>query len=224
MMKKLLIFMLVLGLAATANAVTAGFSLKVAYNIGTAPPPPENYFDPVDSELILFPSDTLWIGVDNAIMGVKGAMQKPQLMLGIVLPGQGFPANTTWTSQQAQYKGGPGDPETIPPMVPKFYRGDPLVEGAPLNTYFGIVDFWGDGSLFVDLWLVNLSDAKPDTANGIGLLDAKDLHCNFGPSDDVVILWDQDAVELDRILIHQIPEPATIALLGLGGLLLRRRK
>lgn len=28
----------------------------------------------------------------------------------------------------------------------------------------------------------------------------------------------------DRIIIHQIPEPATIALLGLGGLLLRRKK
>ncbi|MFC1738650.1 PEP-CTERM sorting domain-containing protein [Planctomycetota bacterium] len=29
---------------------------------------------------------------------------------------------------------------------------------------------------------------------------------------------------LDRLTIHQIPEPATIALLGLGGLFLRRRR
>ena len=29
---------------------------------------------------------------------------------------------------------------------------------------------------------------------------------------------------VDAVVIHQIPEPATIALLGLGGLLLRRRK
>jgi hypothetical protein len=28
----------------------------------------------------------------------------------------------------------------------------------------------------------------------------------------------------DTLTIHQIPEPTTIALLGLGGLLLRRRK
>jgi hypothetical protein len=32
------------------------------------------------------------------------------------------------------------------------------------------------------------------------------------------------AVLYDSVTIHQIPEPATIALLGLGGLLLRRRK
>jgi len=31
-------------------------------------------------------------------------------------------------------------------------------------------------------------------------------------------------VELDRVTIHQIPEPASMLLLGLGGLLLRRRK
>ena len=29
---------------------------------------------------------------------------------------------------------------------------------------------------------------------------------------------------MDSVIIHQIPEPATIALLGLGGLLLRRKK
>jgi hypothetical protein len=224
MMKKLLIFMLVLGLATAASAMPVGFSLKVAYDMpdGSAPPP-EAYFDPVDSELFLLPSQTLWIGVDNAIAGIKGALQKPMLMLGIVQPLQ-YPANTHWlVDKVAQYKGAPGDPQ-VEGMSPPFYRGDPLVEGAPPNEYYDIVDFWGDGSLFVDLWLIDLSDGKPDTGNDIGVLDAKDLHCDYGPSDDVIILWSQDAEELDRIVIHQIPEPATIALLGLGGLLLRRRK
>ena len=35
---------------------------------------------------------------------------------------------------------------------------------------------------------------------------------------------DDTLVSLDNILIEPVPEPATIALLGLGGLLLRRRK
>jgi hypothetical protein len=37
-------------------------------------------------------------------------------------------------------------------------------------------------------------------------------------------LWEPTGVIFDSVIIHQIPEPATIALLGLGGLLLRRRK
>jgi hypothetical protein len=51
-------------------------------------------------------------------------------------------------------------------------------------------------------------------------------HCCGPQSEYVTInLFDAsgEAVE-DTIIVHQIPEPMTIALLGLGGLLLRRRK
>jgi hypothetical protein len=41
----------------------------------------------------------------------------------------------------------------------------------------------------------------------------------------MIMLLDENGAMIDTILIHQIiPEPMTIALLGLGGLLLRRRK
>ena len=63
----------------------------------------------------------------------------------------------------------------------------------------------------------------PDLPDG-KIVDLLDFHCT-GLGDATIILFDASAAqELDRQVIHQIPEPATIALLGLGGLLLRRRK
>jgi hypothetical protein len=52
------------------------------------------------------------------------------------------------------------------------------------------------------------------------------FHCQ-GPGDVTVTLYETDFVNsepIDSVIIHQIPEPATVMLLGLGGLLLRRRK
>ena len=49
------------------------------------------------------------------------------------------------------------------------------------------------------------------------------FHCT-GPDDVIINLYDEDGLVVeDSILVHQ-PEPMTVALLGLGGLFLRRRK
>jgi len=55
------------------------------------------------------------------------------------------------------------------------------------------------------------------------IVDLIDFHCT-GINDAIITLWDAGLEEVrDQQVIHQ-PEPMTIALLGLGGLFLRRRK
>jgi hypothetical protein len=201
MMKKLVILMLVLGLASTANAVLVpGMSLMVAQGtVKGEAPAQEDYYDLVDTELWLQPSDYLWIGVHNSIAGQAGATQKGLFILGIVEPSP----DTAWTGNWAMY---------VPPLVPD----------APDNEYWDVQDF--GGGLILDMWLLTLTNENAGEYNGIGVLDAKELHCEEGPSDDVIALYDENMDFIDSIVIHQIPEPATIALLGLGGLLLRRCK
>jgi len=64
---------------------------------------------------------------------------------------------------------------------------------------------------------------------GMTLIDGIMFHCE-GPGDVIVTLFalDGDTGELlgilDTVVVHQIPEPITMTLLGLGGLFLRRRK
>jgi hypothetical protein len=204
MMKKLLIFMLVLGLAATANAfIVNSMSIRVATN----PSPtyvPEEWTDP-GTEVTLYPSDTLWIGVYNSIAGMAGKTQQGLIDLGIGQPAVGL-ADTKWTGSWKMY---------VPPLVPD----------CPANEYDYISDYNGDGSLYVEVWYLTLTNGKPAAFNGIGVLDTKQLHCEHGPSIDTVYMFDgSTGAILDTLIINQVPEPTTIALLGLGGLLLRRRK
>ncbi|MHC4112904.1 MAG: PEP-CTERM sorting domain-containing protein [Planctomycetota bacterium] len=59
-----------------------------------------------------------------------------------------------------------------------------------------------------------------------GIFFEVELTCTLAGVDVFVELYDDIGVTLlDTLIIHQVPEPMTIAMLGLGGLLaLRRRK
>lgn len=76
-----------------------------------------------------------------------------------------------------------------------------------------IIECTGEGNIIIDLTLNGLSEYAPYT-NINGKLPKPD------PPGWVVMVEG----DLGDLVIHNIPEPATVALLGLGGLFLLRRK
>jgi len=70
---------------------------------------------------------------------------------------------------------------------------------------------------------VSFRGAIDTSVGGIGRYWDTEFHCD-GPGVVVITLMDTGGNTLDTITISQIPEPMTVALLGLGGLFLRRRK
>ena len=92
---------------------------------------------------------------------------------------------------------------------PRLMQGN--ISAINLMGTFGGYDYFG----------VTIADSGGALVPGTGF--EVDFHCD-GPGDVLVeLLAFSDYALLDTLVIHQ-PEPMTIALLGLGGLFLRRRK
>jgi hypothetical protein len=188
--------LLVLMLVASLCALANGVQMTLQISVGNNP-------EPEDSTIFLMPSESLALD----IWSPNGWQNNgDNVYFGLVFADETIcPA----TISGGVYHVGPA-PDLSKPL------------GAGNDQFFP-----GSGGIYGQFMCMTV----PGTA-GI-FVDYAVLHCEgpggIPPHDTVIQLWttadDWESVQMqDQVIIHCIPEPATIALLSLGGLLLRKRK
>ena len=210
-MKKLLVLMLVLCLVPMASAV-----LQISVN---------GVLNPVDSEITLHPSETLTLDIwTTTVMSAAGST-----LWALTVQPVATIAGGSYVGPAGTYT----DPEE---GVIDNFKGvtfsniNGLVLPVGENGIQGTITIWksgeildGDGNPFVP------PQYYPTIPLNTVLFGGIMFHCETQPGDAFVHLYTINnttgAYTLrDTVIVHQIPEPATIMLLCLGGLLLRRKK
>ena len=186
-MKKLLVLMLVLGLAGLANAMI----LEISVN---------GDLDPKDSEIFLMPSETAILNIHTPDGYVIGDDVYFAIVVDVAYGTVGYDdeLGTVLADHYdtAIYGAGAQDAGMCSP---------------PEDGVWGVIANYGTSGNF---------------GPGV-IIDDILFHCEK-EGDAVINLYSTPDFATftleDFVIIHQIPEPMTIALLSLGGLFLRRRK
>ena len=187
-MRKLVLLMLVLGIASVASA---GLALSV--NGGPAP-----------AEITLEPSDTIVLDVHAT-------------------PGFGL------GDFQISLSNAQGSLDASQVVFSEAYTTMYIPAYGPITSAWGLawanVGHLQDGPQHFSLGGGNLPPAA--TLYDELIMDGLVFHCEE-PTDVIITLEEYMGAGqfslLQTIIVHQIPEPITMGLLGLGGLFLRRRK
>jgi len=199
-MKKLLVLLMVLGFTTSASAV-------VDLNLSVTLDPygdPQYIEDPADSQISIVPSEEIWIDVHGTVpsgeyLNTWIIAQGPATMSGgVVLQGDGG--------------------------VTEYDPSAELSPGYTWENFFADQGYSGVSPMIEFVGFVDSTEPFSDLT-GI-LLDEKLLHCeDLGDVTISILNADTGEYEVyDQLVIHQIPEPMTVALLGLGGLFLIRRR
>jgi hypothetical protein len=203
-MKKLLVLFLVFGMASMANA-----SLVELWIVSRGPAPDQTV--PIDptKEITIEPSE--WIDID-LIYTADDAFSYPLDNLSVQITAVGA---ATLDMTALTNTGLP-----VWSQDPIFSPG--VTENVPGKDYYLQYSVGMDGTGMM---------------NDGAAIDHILLHCDEYPGDVTVAMvdyvfagagtvdWSMLPMRFgDPLIVHQIPEPMTVVLLGLGGLLLRRRR
>ncbi len=208
-MKKLMILMLVLGMASLANAALTGIELSVN-GVTDGPGNVTEIEIPICTEVkigIVGPDEYFYLGyiiidLPGYVVGSGGAGGEWGDDIGPHLP-----MCNGWYYEKSGY--------------PEILAG----AGDTASAIRYEEDDWGFG--------YEIQAADSQSLENVGGEEFNFIYHCCGPESEwvTITLWDDaegyEAEDVqDTILIHQyiIPEPMTIALLGLGGLFLRHRK